>query len=81
MEAIHNSILTVVFWDVSSFSKLCNILKNEPHLIVDFLQEYFTVANEITHKHKSVLDKFIGDGIMAFFGYKDIGKYYEVLKW
>ena len=73
MEAIHNSVLTIVFWDISSFSKLCNILKNEPHLIVEFLQEYFTVANKIIHKHDGVLDKFIGDGIMAYFGYKDTG--------
>lgn len=73
MEAIHNSILMVVFWDVNSFSKLCNILKNEPHPTVEFLQEYFTVANKIIRKHKGVPDKFIGDGIMAFFGYKDSG--------
>jgi class 3 adenylate cyclase len=46
-------------------------LKNEPHLIVEFLQEYFTMANKIIHKHNGILDKFIGDGIMAYFGYKD----------
>jgi class 3 adenylate cyclase len=46
-------------------------LKNEPHLIVEFLQEYFTIANKIIHKHNGILDKFIGDGIMAYFGYKD----------
>jgi adenylate cyclase len=71
LETIHNRILTIVFWDISSFSKLCNVLKNEPHLIVEFLQEYFTKANSIIHKHNGILDKFIGDGIMAYFGYKD----------
>jgi class 3 adenylate cyclase len=71
LEAIHNRVLTIVFWDVSGFSNLCNVLKNEPHLIVEFLQEYFTMANKIIHKHNGVLDKFIGDGIMAYFGYKD----------
>ncbi len=71
LETIHNRILTIVFWDISGFSNLCNILKNEPHLIVEFLQEYFSMANKIIHKHKGILDKFIGDGIMAYFGYKD----------
>ena len=71
LETIHNRILTIVFWDISGFSNLCNILKNEPHLIVEFLQEYFSTANKIIHKHSGILDKFIGDGIMAYFGYKD----------
>jgi class 3 adenylate cyclase/plastocyanin len=70
LETIHNRILTIVFWDISSFSKLCNVLKNEPHLIVEFLQEYFTKANKIIHNHNGILDKFLGDGIMAYFGYK-----------
>jgi class 3 adenylate cyclase/plastocyanin len=70
LETIHNRILTIVFWDISSFSKLCNVLKNEPHLIVEFLQEYFTEANKIIHNHNGILDKFLGDGIMAYFGYK-----------
>jgi class 3 adenylate cyclase len=68
---IHNRILSIVFWVVSGFSNLCNILKNEPHLVVVFLQEYFTIANKIIHKHNGILDKFIGGGIMAYFGYKD----------
>jgi class 3 adenylate cyclase/plastocyanin len=71
LETIHNRILTIVFWDISGFSNLCNVLKNEPHLIVEFLQEYFNMANKIIHKHSGILDKFIGDGIMAYFGYKD----------
>jgi class 3 adenylate cyclase/plastocyanin len=71
LETIHNRILTIVFWDISGFSNLCNVLKNEPHLIVEFLQEYFTMANNIIHKHNGILDKFIGDGIMSYFGYKD----------
>jgi class 3 adenylate cyclase len=63
-------ILISHIWDISSFSKLCNELKNEPHLIVEFLQEYFTNANRIIHRHNGILDKFLGDGIMAYFGYK-----------
>jgi class 3 adenylate cyclase len=39
-------------------------------LIVEFLQEYFTKANKIIYKRNGILDKFLGDGIMAYFGYK-----------
>jgi len=47
LKTIHNRILIIVFWDISSFSKLCNLLRNEPHLIVEFLQEYFTNADKL----------------------------------
>ena len=63
--------MTIVFWDISGFSILCEKLKTHKELIVEFLREYFSEAAVIIHKHKGVLDKFMGDGIMAFFGYKD----------
>jgi adenylate cyclase len=68
---MQNKILTIVFWDISGFSVLCEKLKSHKELIVEFLREYFSEAALIIQKHEGVLDKFIGDGIMAFFGYKD----------
>lgn len=68
---MQNKILTIVFWDLSGFSVLCEKLKSHKELIVEFLREYFSEAAMIIQKHKGVLDKFMGDGIMAFFGYKD----------
>ena len=68
---MQNKILTIVFWDLSGFSVLCEKLKSHKELIVEFLREYFSEAAVIIQKHKGVLDKFMGDGIMAFFGYKD----------
>jgi class 3 adenylate cyclase/plastocyanin len=68
---LQNKILTIVFWDISGFSILCEKLKNHKELIVEFLREYFSEAAVIIQKHKGVLDKFMGDGIMAIFGYKD----------
>ena len=68
---MQNKILTIVFWDLSGFSVLCEKLKSHKELIVEFLREYFSEAATIIQKHKGVLDKFMGDGIMAFFGYKD----------
>lgn len=68
---MQNKILTIVFWDLSGFSVLCEKLMSHKELIVEFLREYFSEAAMIIQKHKGVLDKFMGDGIMAFFGYKD----------
>ena len=69
---MQNKVLTIVFWDLSGFSVLCEKLKSHKELIEEFLREYFSEAAVIIQKHEGVLDKFIGDGIMAFFGYKDI---------
>lgn len=61
--------LTVVFWDISGFSTLCNDLNDYPEAIVYFLNEYFAKAIKIIENNDGVLDKFIGDGIFAYFGY------------
>jgi adenylate cyclase len=68
---MQNKILTIVFWDISGFSVLCESLQFHQELVVAFLREFFSEAATIIHKHDGVLDKFIGDGIMAFFGFKD----------
>lgn len=65
---IQNKTLTIVFWDIRNFSSLCEILKAHPTLIAGFLKEYFKVASDTIFKHQGVLDKFIGDGVMALFG-------------
>jgi class 3 adenylate cyclase len=68
---MQNKILTIVFWDISGFSVLCESLQFHQELVVAFLREFFSEAATIIHKNHGVLDKFIGDGIMAFFGFKD----------
>ncbi len=68
---MQNKILTIVFWDISGFSVLCDSLQFHQELVVAFLREFFSEAATIIHKYDGVLDKFIGDGIMAFFGFKD----------
>jgi class 3 adenylate cyclase len=68
---MQNKILTIVFWDISGFSVLCESLQFNQELVVAFLREFFSEAATIIHKYDGVLDKFIGDGIMAFFGFKD----------
>jgi class 3 adenylate cyclase len=61
--------LTIVFWDISGFSILCNDLVKNQSAIAAFLKEYFSSTIEVISKYEGVLDKFMGDGIMAYFGY------------
>jgi class 3 adenylate cyclase len=65
--------LTIAFWDISGFSNLCNKLTDKPVHFVSFLKEYSDEGSRIINGRKGILDKFIGDGIMAYFGYQ--GKY------
>jgi class 3 adenylate cyclase len=60
--------VTVVFWDIRGFSKVSEQLKGHPQLIAGFLREYFDMAADVVFEHGGVLDKFIGDGVMALFG-------------
>lgn len=61
-------LVTIVFWDIRGFTRLCDILKAQPALITEFLREYCERAARIIFDHDGVLDKFIGDGVMSLFG-------------
>ncbi len=66
--SLNRRTLTIAFWDVRGFSRLCDSLKAHPDLIAGFLKDYCEVAAKTIFKHNGVLDKFIGDGVMALFG-------------
>jgi adenylate cyclase len=66
--SIKQRTITVCFWDIRGFSRLCEILKAHPTLVAGFLKEYCEVAARTIFDHGGLLDKFIGDGIMALFG-------------
>jgi class 3 adenylate cyclase len=66
--AVKQRRITIVFWDIRGFSRLCEILKAHPTLITGFLQEYCEVAAKTVFENSGLLDKFIGDGVMALFG-------------
>jgi adenylate cyclase len=66
--AIKVRTLTICFWDVRGFSSLCEILKAHPELMAQFLRDYFEIAATTIFEHGGILDKFIGDGVMALFG-------------
>ncbi len=59
-------LVTVLFADVVGFTQMSEHLP--PERIVSVLNEYFTIATEIVHHHGGIIDKFIGDCVMAVWG-------------
>ncbi len=58
--------VTVLFADVVGFTALCQELT--PEQSVAILNDLFTIITEIIFRHGGVVDKFIGDSVMAFWG-------------
>ncbi|HEX5101523.1 MAG TPA: adenylate/guanylate cyclase domain-containing protein [Polyangiaceae bacterium] len=58
--------VTVLFSDIRSFTAISE--RMEPPALLDFLNEYFSGMVESVLNHQGVVDKFIGDAIMAVFG-------------
>ncbi len=56
--------LTIFFSDVRSFSAISE--KLSPEQLVHLLNEYLSAMTDIILKHMGVVDKYIGDAIMAF---------------
>lgn len=58
--------MTVLFTDMSGFTGLSEALS--PDLLVRLLNEYFTEMSEPITQREGVIDKYIGDAIMAYWG-------------
>ncbi len=62
----HKKDVTVIFSDIRSFTTLSEGM--DPEELVNFLNEYLSEMTGIIFKHRGVVDKYIGDAIMAFWG-------------
>jgi adenylate cyclase len=58
--------LTVVFTDLADFTATTE--RMDPHLLVDFMNEYLDGIAAVVLEHGGTVDKFLGDGVMSFFG-------------
>jgi adenylate cyclase len=58
--------LTVLFADIKAFTSLSETM--DPAAVVDVLNHYFTSMVDLVFEHQGTLDKFLGDGLLAFFG-------------
>jgi len=58
--------VTVLFADVASFTGFAEAAP--PERVVAFLNELFTVLTEVVFRHGGMVDKFVGDCVMAVFG-------------
>jgi adenylate cyclase len=58
--------LTVLFADIKAFTSLSE--KMDPAAVVEVLNHYFTSMVDLVFEHQGTLDKFLGDGLLAFFG-------------
>ena len=57
--------LTIFFSDIVGFTGISEQM--EPDELVEHLAEYLDAMTEIIQEHQGVVDKFVGDGIMALF--------------
>jgi adenylate cyclase len=67
--------VTIFFSDIRNFSHYCE--HNDPEEVVELLNEYFSTMVAIITKWHGVVDKFIGDAIMAVWGIPDSHNYDE----
>lgn len=61
-----NKKLTLLFSDIENFTAISE--KISPSDLMHYLSEYFEVATRIIINNSGTVDKYIGDGILAFWG-------------
>ena len=57
---------TILFCDIRGFTSLSEQIK--PEQVVSLLNKYFSAMEQCIVKHNGIINKYIGDAIMAIFG-------------
>lgn len=66
LNIVERKEITVIFTDIAGFTRWSS--HQDPATIHAFLNEYFESMTAIIFRHEGTIDKFIGDGLMFFFG-------------
>ncbi len=59
-------VVTIMFTDIRGFTAFSE--NKDPVDVISRLNEYLTAQTDAILKHGGTLDKYMGDGVMAFFG-------------
>lgn len=59
-------VVTILFCDIRQFTPMSRTASASR--IVEILNHHMTALTQVIHKHHGVVDKFVGDEIMALFG-------------
>jgi adenylate cyclase len=58
--------VTVMFTDIKNFTAFSE--RHKPQVVVSRLNEYLAAMVQLIHKYDGTVDKFMGDGILAYWG-------------
>lgn len=63
------ALVTVMFTDIAGFTSLSE--RMDAHAAAELLNHHFAIMCQAIDAHGGTVDKFLGDGMMAFFGAPD----------
>lgn len=58
--------VSILFTDIRDFTSRSEFMP--PEEVIEILNRYFTEMTQSIHSHRGTVDKFLGDGMMCFFG-------------
>ncbi|MGF1507086.1 MAG: GAF domain-containing protein [Chloroflexi bacterium] len=58
-------VISIVFGDIRGFSTFSENL--DPQRLVEIINTYMTIASDAIHMHNGIIDKFMGDAVMALY--------------
>jgi PAS domain S-box-containing protein len=58
-------VITILFGDIRGFSSFSERL--DPEKLVEIINSYLTLASHAIHDHNGIIDKYMGDAVMALY--------------